>query len=86
MNYLIISFKNRNGLMAFNKMLTSNGIFTSVINTPRTIAVSCGLSLKTDYKNLKYVINLLQIATPVGFTGLYLYNRTNGYEQIRQVY
>lgn len=86
MNYLIISFKNRNSLMAFNKILNNRGISTSVINTPRSIAVSCGLSLKTDTSNINNIIMLLNYADLSGFIGLFLYSRTNGYEQIRQVY
>ena len=86
MKYLIISFKNRNSLMAFNKILTNRGIATSVINTPRSIAISCGLSLKTDKRNLNLIINLVHYANINGFIGIYLYDRTNGYEQIRQIY
>lgn len=86
MKYIIISFKNRNSLMAFNKILTTRGIVTSVINTPRAIAISCGLSIKTDNKNLNFIINIIHYANISGFIGIFLYERINGYEQIRQVY
>ena len=86
MKYIIISFKNRNDVMSFKNILANNNISTSIINTPRSIAISCGLSIKTDVKNMNYAISLLHATNVSGFIGIFLYQRINGYEQIRKLY
>lgn len=85
MKYLIISFKNRNNLMTFNRILTNRGIVTSIINTPRRVAISCGLSIKTDLRNLTTVINILNQNNFSDFIGIFLFERFEGHEQIRKI-
>ncbi len=85
MKYLIVSFKNRNNLMAFNQLLVRNGLNTSIINTPRSVAVSCGLSIKADLKYLTKIINLLHGNNFNDFIGIFLYSRTNGHDEIRKL-
>lgn len=86
MKNLIISFKNRNNLLAFNKILVNRGIPTKIINTPRSIAISCGLSIKTDFKFYNLVLNLLNQSNASGFIGMFLYEQIGSHEQIQRLY
>ena len=86
MKYLLISFKNRNSLMAFNQLLKSRAISTAIINTPHSVAVSCGLSIKTDINNLNFVINIVQTYQPQGLSGIFIFERLYGHEQIRRLF
>jgi len=79
MKYLIISFKSRNELYAFAKILKSNGIYLSIINSPKSIGSSCMLSIKTDFKNLNLTNQLLLRYSPKTFLGLYsIQHSSNG--------
>ena len=71
MKYLTITFKSRNELYGFSKMLRSNGIYINIVNTPKAIGSSCLLSIKVDFLSLNKVINLLKLFNPKSFVGLY---------------
>ncbi len=82
MKHLIISFKSRNELYGFARVLKSNGIYLSIINSPKSIGSSCMLSIKTDFKNLGSVSQMLRRYQPKSFLGLYLVHQTSNGEQI----
>ncbi len=44
MNYLC-AFKSRSEAFSLNRALKAEGIISTVINTPRKLGVSCGLSV-----------------------------------------
>ena len=46
MKYILITFSNRTALHNFTQLLKLKGISFVVINTPRAISISCGLSVK----------------------------------------
>lgn len=82
MKYLIISFKSRNELFGFARILKSNSVYLSIINSPKSIGSSCMLSIKTDFRNLNIVSQLIRRFQPKSFLGLYsIVSSTNG-EQI----
>ncbi len=85
MKYLIIAFKSRDRLQNFVKTLRLVGISASIINTPHSISVSCGLSARVDYRYLNMVISLLQShgETPIG---IYVITRNGVFEQVEKVY
>ena len=82
MKHLIISFKSRNELYGFAHLLKSNGIYLSIINSPKSIGSSCMLSIKTDYRNLGKISQLLRQHQPRSFLGLYSILSSNNGEQI----
>ena len=86
MKYIIIAFKSRNNVMSFLKLLRINGIVANVINTPRTTSISCGLSIKTDYRNLNNVSRILSQTTIDGFLGVYLVTRNGMHEQTQRLF
>ena len=85
MKYLIISYKSRTSLYAFAKILGQFGVPCSIINTPRNIALSCGLSLKVDYAYFATVRNLVAKAALGGFWGIFLFTKTPTHDQIERL-
>lgn len=85
MKYIIISFKSRNNLLKFNKILKNQGMLTQIINTPRSTSISCSLSIKTDFRNLTNVINLVNQLHIDGLLGVYLINRIGMHEQTQRI-
>lgn len=71
MKNLIISFKTRNSLYAFSKTLRASGISVSIINTPRNIAISCGLSIKTELRHFSIASTLLKQSNLIDFIGIF---------------
>ena len=43
---IIVTFKSRNQAMLFSSLLTQSRVPNKVINTPRNLSASCGLSVK----------------------------------------
>ena len=68
--YVIAAFRSRNQTLMFSNILSSYGIKTDVVNTPRAVMVSCGISVKFDYVNLqraKEVLDRRKFDTFAGF-------------------
>lgn len=81
MKYLIISFKLRNDVYSFERILRQNRIFASIINSPKSVGSSCMLSLKTDFSNLNFIIQILKQIKPRSFLGVFSVEKTNLGEQ-----
>lgn len=86
MKYILISFNSRNSVLTFAKILLNYSIPSRTVSTPRAVSVSCGLCVKTDYRFLKDVINILQQSKISGFDGVFLYTRINTSERIERIY
>ena len=56
MKALIISFKSRNDIFSFSRLLRENNISNSTINTPKNIGSPCSLSIKCSFNNLEKII------------------------------
>lgn len=82
MKHLIISFKSRNELYGFARVLKTNGINFLIINTPKSIGSSCMLSIKTDFRNLNLLSQILRQFQPKSFLGLFSVQSTSNGEQI----
>lgn len=84
MKHILISFKSRNELYGFAKILKSNGIYFSIINSPKNIGSSCMLSIKTEFTNLNSISQLIKKYQPKTFLGLYSTQVTpNGNQTLR---
>ncbi len=84
MKYLIIAFKSRNELYSFARILKSSNVLFNIINSPKTIASSCTLSIKSDYRFLNTINQLLLRHQPHSFIGLYTIQSTpNGNQTLR---
>ncbi len=86
MNYLIIAFKSRNSLYAFVKNLQLYGISASVVNTPRAVSVSCGLSARADYRYINAIKSMLANKNYDGFLGIYHVSLNGAYERVEKIF
>lgn len=81
MKYLIISFKARNDVYGFERLLREHNIFSNIINTPKSIGSSCMLSLKTDFRNLNSIVQILNRIKLKSFLGVFSVEKTTLGEQ-----
>ncbi len=86
MKYLIISFKSRNNVMTFAKLMRKNGLYVSIINTPRSVSISCGLSIRSEFNNLQAVLSLLRKSNLSGLIGVYAITRKGSHEEIEKFF
>ena len=62
MNKSVIAiFKNRSYTYAFYNTLQKNKIKCAIIDTPKQNFVSCGISVKFQYKDFSKANNLIQL-------------------------
>ena len=69
--FVLASFRSRTQVMYFNRILTGAGIKSEVINTPREIAIGCGLSVKLAKADLAAAQQLYTVYHPTSFVGFY---------------
>ena len=86
MKHLIVSFKYRNSIYAFAKILRTNGIAVNIINTPRSIAISCGLSLKTEMKYFSVISTLIRQTKLDGFVGIFSEKKLNSLTHFERLF
>ena len=48
MNDIIVVFRSRNDALTFNSKLAKYGVYGKVVNTPRALSASCGLSVRVS--------------------------------------
>lgn len=85
MKYLIIAFKSRNNLQSFARNLRLYGISVSIVNTPRSVSVSCGLSARVEYRYLNTIKIALSKTDLSSFLGVYAITRNGVYEQVEKI-
>lgn len=71
MKYITIMFKSRNDTLKFYNIMKSKGVFCSIINTPRSLSKSCGISVKTNPAGLNIAVQLLRTNNFATFNGIY---------------
>lgn len=74
-SYGIASFRSRQQVLQFQDMLRRRGIRTTVVSTPREIAVGCGLSLRFDLQQAQQVVDLARAMRPDSLVGFYALER-----------
>ena len=85
MKYLIVSYSARTSVFAFSKYLQTRGVACEIINTPKSIASSCGLSIKLDFKFFNFVIENIKKINLSGFVGVFLYNSSSFYGEYQRL-
>jgi len=86
MKHLIVSFKSRNSLYSFAKVLRSNGVNVNIINTPRNISTSCGLSIKVELRYFNLVLNQARQTNPEGLVGIFTETKQNSHTQYQRLF
>ncbi|MBQ8556591.1 MAG: DUF3343 domain-containing protein [Clostridia bacterium] len=70
-NFCIAAFRSRQQVMAFEKVLRMSGISSSIVTTPRAVAIGCGLSVRFEEKDMSRVRQLYQQHQPGNLIGFY---------------
>lgn len=50
--YIIAVFTNRTSTMQFSMLLNKNGVRSTIVETPKAITASCGVSVRFDINSL----------------------------------
>ena len=69
-NFCIAAFRSRLQVMAFEEALKHQGIQASIVTTPRTVALGCGLSVRFEEKDaprVKALYQALGLGNLIGF-------------------
>lgn len=86
MKFVIISFKSRNNVQMFAKIMRSYSIPAEIISTPRSISISCGLSVKTSYNYLSTTYKLLQSSNLENCLGIFILEKHGIKETTQRIY
>ncbi|MBQ7866141.1 MAG: DUF3343 domain-containing protein [Clostridia bacterium] len=79
----IASFRSRQQVMHFERALRRAGVPASIITTPRSVSVGCGLSVRFELRDVKDVQDVYQVAKPGNLIGFYQVERLDGRTQVR---
>ena len=85
MNYLLISFKSRNSIFAFNRILKQFGISSEIINTPKQITMSCSLSLRIKKEHISLAVRALKQSNLPGFLGIFGINHSKNSDKFIRI-
>lgn len=85
MKYTVVVFQSRNDTMRFYKFIKNYGLYCAVINTPRSLASSCGISVKIDKRLFVYSSNIIKTSHLYSFKGIYDIEIFNGKEIIKRL-
>ena len=69
--YGIAAFRSRQQVMAFEQLLTRAGIPASIVSTPRSISVGCGLSVRFELRDAKVAWEVYRAARPGNLIGFF---------------
>ena len=67
---MLAVFRSRTETLNFASLLKSYGVYCSVVNTPRRINVSCGISVQFSAKDVNFVKQILSRRKFDTFAGL----------------
>ena len=65
-------FNNRTHALQFSNQIKKMGVNIKIINTPREISTSCGLSIMFDIRYLNQARSIVNINRFASFRGFYL--------------
>ena len=71
----IVSFRSRQQVMNFERDLRRAGVPASIITTPRSVSVGCGLSVKFNLQDARDVTDVYQVSRPGNLIGFYQVRR-----------
>ena len=85
MKYILLTFASRTSLLNFTKFLKLNGISFSIINTPRALSISCGLSVKVGYIHYKKINNLSKNSN-LGIKSVFIVENFSKQENFQKIF
>ena len=81
--YGIAAFRSRQQVLRMEERLRQMGVPTEIVNTPRAVAVGCGLSVRFPEEYLAAVQRLVRAERPAGLIGLYALDAGGVRPQVR---
>ena len=73
--FAIAAFRSRQQVMQLQSALRRMGIASSIVTTPRSIAMGCGLSVRFASENAQAVADVIRAPQQGNLIGLYLVTR-----------
>ena len=70
--FVLATFNNRTHALQFSNQLKIMGISVKIINMPREISSSCGLSIMFNYQHLSKAKTIINTNNYASFRGFYL--------------
>lgn len=83
--YIVIVFRSRTDTLVFSQLLKSYGVRNSVVNTPRQVSVSCGVSVKIDANSLETAQNLLKRRQFNSYAGTFVIYQSNDGFSVKKI-
>lgn len=78
----IASFRSRQQVMQLERALKRAGVPASIITTPRSVAVGCGLSVRFELQDAQDVYDIYRMVRPGNLIGFYAAERRDGHTQV----
>lgn len=69
--------------MKLYELLSGGGVPCEIVNTPREISASCGLSVRVADEDCDRAVNIYDYYRPETFIGIFYYDRQTGYRRYR---
>lgn len=85
MKYTVVVFSSRSDTMRFYKTIRNYGLYCSIINTPRSLSSSCGISVKIDSRLIIHSSTIIKQFTLYSFKGIYEISIIAGKENIMRL-
>ncbi len=85
MEYVAVAFRSRAHTVKFSALLTDNGIYNQIINTPKEAGVGCGLSVKIGtqaFSSVKRIVLSLRLSS---FAGFFLVKTVGGKRIVKSI-
>lgn len=79
----IASFRSRQQVMQLERALKRAGVPASIITTPRSVSVGCGLSVRFEMRDAQDVYDVYRLARPGNLIGFYQVQRQDGRTKVR---
>lgn len=78
---VIFVFRARSQTMKLYEVLSRNNVRSSVISTPRSLSLGCGLSVKINANDFSVATRIVRSLSLNTFSGAY-YNGPDGYSRV----
>lgn len=85
MKYTLVVFSSRQDTMTYYKIIKNFGLFCSIVNTPRKLSSSCGISCKIDARLISNSLNIIKTNHLHSFKGIFSIQITANKEIVQQL-
>ncbi len=85
MEYIVVAFRSRAHTVKFSNILSANGIYSQIINTPKEAGVGCGLSVKIAKEQFLVVKRAVLSLKLSSFAGFFLVKTAMGKRIVKSI-